>query len=392
MPRDKQPMRVLMVLEAVYPASHGGGAEAQVRTLARGLRARGHRVTVLAPDLRGGMARIERVDGSVVCRLRYPRIRLLGGPWLWCMMSAFLFSRRRRYDAWHVHIAHHLGAIAAMVGSWLGVQVVTKVSGWWELERGALARNKGPVAALAFRCLLRTDQWQAISSRIASALVDKGVPAERIAAIPNAVDTRRFRDLGRPDGDAARFLFIGRLVPEKGLEDLLHAFAGIAGAHPDARLTLVGSGSLMASLQDDARALGIADRVAFAGFRSDIETLLAGHNVGVLPSRIEGLSNTLLETMAAGLPMVASRISGNEDFVRSDANGWLFDSGDRAQLARCLHAAALLDKPARDAMGDCARATVERQAGLEGVLDKLLALYRDTRPARAASPVADGSG
>lgn len=390
MPRDPHPLGVLMVLEAVYPAPNGGGAEAQVRTLARGMRARGHRVTIVTPMALAGMPRVDRVDGSAVVRLRYPRIRLLGGPWLWLEMFWFLLSRRRRYDVWHIHIAHHLGAVTALVGSWLDKRVVTKVSGWWELERGVFAPRAGPLSALARHCLLRSGYWQAISHRIASGLRERGVPRDRIAAIPNAVDMSRFSGMPRPRGDDPHFIYIGRLVAEKGLEDLLHAFAGISGRFPRARLTLVGDGTLHEPLQKLAASLGIAGKVQFAGHRDDIEAPMAQANIGVLPSRIEGLSNTLLECMAAGMPMVASRISGNEDFVRTNENGWLFESGDRMQLAQCLQAAALLDKPARDAMGDRARATVGQQAGLDGVLDKLFRLYRATHATPAADVAPDG--
>jgi len=265
---------------------------------------------------------------------------------------------------------------------------VVKISGWWELERGVFANRAWPLSALALRCYRHVDKWQAISTRIARALADRGIPADRIAAIPNGVNMHRFADIPRPSGDAARFLFIGRLVKEKGLEDLLHAFAGIGDRYPDARLTLVGAGYLMSQLEQMASTLGIGTKVNFLGHRDDIENLMAQHNVGVLPSRIEGLSNTLLETMAAGLPMIASRISGNEDFVTTGKNGWLFESGDRAQLAEVLHQAAALDKPSRDAMGDCARTVAGRKAGMDGVIDSLLALYRGPDPHDAAPRVA----
>lgn len=390
MTTEQHPLRVLMVLEALYPATNGGGAESQVGTLARGLRARGHRVTIVTPMFLGGMPRVSRLEGSALVRLRYPRIRLLGGPWLWLAMLRFLLVRRHRYDVWHVHIAHYMGAVTALAGSWLDKRVVTKVSGWWELERGVFARRSGPIAAQARRWLLRTDEWQAISHRIAQALRERGIPGERIAAVPNAVDMARFADTIRPQCDAARFLFIGRLVAEKGLEDLIDAFADIATDCPQAQLTIVGHGELAGALQAQAKQRGVGDRIMFTGHRSDIETLMAQSNIGVLPSRIEGLSNTLLETMAAGIPMVASRISGNEDFVRTGENGWLYDSGDRQQLANCLLAAARLGKPMRDALGDNARKTVERLSGLDVVLSKLVALYRGPYPAAATTAIADG--
>ncbi len=376
MATDIRRLRVLMVLEAAYPALRGGGAEAQVRTLARGLRARGHRVTILVPRLPWAPTRkISRFDGAAVCRLWYPRLPLLAGPWLWLRTALFLHARRHRYDAWHVHIAHRMGAVCALMGQWLDKRVLAKVSGWWELEKGTLAPKAGLVDRLACRALRHTGSWQAISRRIARTLESRGIPADRIVSLPNAVDTARFAHIVRDAAAPARFVFVGRLEAEKGLNTLLAAFADIAPSHPDASLLLVGSGQLEQQLKKDASRLGIAPRVEFAGHRDDIETVLADGNIGILGSRIEGLSNTLLESMASGLPMVASRISGNEDFVRPGENGWLFDPGDRAALARCLSEAAALDAGARTAMGEAARATVRTHAGLDQVLNRLQQLY-----------------
>lgn len=386
MAADGHHLRVLMVMEAAYPALKGGGAEAQVRTLARGLRRRGHRVTILVPCLPWApTAKVDRYDGSVVCRLRVPRVPLLGGLVLWLRTAAFLYARRHRYDAWHVHIAHRMAAICAVMGQWLDKRVLTKVSGWWELEKGTLAPDAGLVDRIARRALRRTGTWQAISRRIAHTLESRGMPAERIVALPNAVDTTRFASIRRDPSAAPRFVFVGRLEAEKGLDTLLEAFADIATAFPRATLLVVGTGSLERQLKLRAEQLGVAARVEFAGHRDDVEAVLADANIGVLPSRIEGLSNTLLESMASGLPMIASRISGNEDFVRDGGNGWLFEPGDRAGLARCLAAAASLDGDTRHAMGEAARATVHAAAGIDAVLARLESIYRGE--ARLAHPV-----
>lgn len=381
--RSARPPRVLMVLEGPYPTPRGGGAEAQVRTLAGAMRARRRRVTIVAPlNPDGPQAKVSRVDGVPVCRLRYPRLRLLGGPALWLLLAAFLFRRRRHYDVWHVHVARSWAVVCAMLARALGKRVVIKVSGSWDLERGALAPNASPFARLPHHCLMRAHGWQAISQRIATALHARGIPASRIAAIPNAVDTGRFRKVLHPSCVDARFIFIGRLVEEKGLPTLLEAFADITATYPKARLTIVGTGPLLDTLKSMASALHVDDAVMFAGHREDIEALLSSANIGVLPSRFEGLSNALLECMASGLPMVASRISGNEDFVQAGANGWLFEPGDRAGLARCLAAAAALPPLQRRGMGESARATVARKASVDKVLASLAALYAGDSTAR----------
>ena len=115
-------------------------------------------------------------------------------------------------------------------------------------------------------------------------------------------------------------------------------------------------------------------------------------DVGVLPSRIEGLSNTLLECMSSGMPVVATRISGNEDFVRPGDNGWLCEPGDQQGLAACLASAMLLPVAEFGAMGDRARRCVEQKAGLDVVLDQLLGLYRQVPVVAVATVPVHGEG
>ncbi|HVU53016.1 MAG TPA: glycosyltransferase [Polyangia bacterium] len=379
----ERPLRILMVLESDFTHRGGGGAESQVRTLARHLIGRGQPVAIVTPLFAfGPQVRAERSSGIPVGRLRYPRVPVLGAGVMCLRLAAFLLGRGRRYDAWHVHIAHHMGAVTCLVGALVGKPVVVKVSGWWELEKGVMAKDRGLLDALAHRLLKRGAAFQAISTRIAAELVRQGFPAERIIVLPNAVDTSRFsaRRAGRAPGAPFTAVFVGRLVPEKGLGTLLAAWARAFEGRKDARLRLVGEGRLEAELRAQARALGIAEEVEFLGHHGKVEEILATADVGVLPSNIEGLSNTLLEFMASGLPTIATRVSGSEDFVVTGRNGWLFDPGDVDALAAHLGAAATLPAAALDELGRRARADVEQASALEHVTGRLLELYRGTPP------------
>ena len=376
---EAAPLRVLMILESGYPVRGGGGAESQLRTLACELRRRGQRVTIVTPRVANApQARVERVEGIPVVRLPSPRVRGLARLVLWCRFIAFLQRRGRRYHAWHAHIAHWLAAIACAMGDRLDRPVLVKVSGWWELERGVLAPDAGLLARKA-RDALRGACWtQAISRRIAAELARHDFPAARVVALPNAVDTRRFMHARREASDEAplQAIFVGRLVAEKGLSTLFEAIAAAFGNSRHLQLRVVGNGPLEAALRAQAAALGIADAVEFLGHREDIDALLAGADLGLLPSTIEGLSNTLLECMASGLPVVASRISGSEDLVVPGRNGWLFEAGDAGALAACLREAAALPRAGLRALGAQARADVSAHAGLDVVVERLLALYR----------------
>lgn len=384
MAREDHPVHVLMILESGYPVRGGGGAESQVRTLAAALKRRGHRVTVLTPRVPNApQARIDRCDGIPVIRLPVPRLRGLARLVLWARAGAFLLRHGRRYDAWHAHIAHYLAALACLLHG--RKPILVKVSGWWELKRGVLAPGAGPLGALARAALRRADAVQAISRRIANELAARDFSPARIVDLPNAVDTARFVARTAPAGAGGlNAIFVGRLVPEKGLDTLLDAWAQALRGRSDARLALVGGGPLEADLRARATALGIAGQVDFLGHREDIATLLGTADLGLLPSTIEGLSNTLLEYMASGLPVIASRVSGSEDFVVPGRNGWLFDVDDAGALASNLADAAHIGAAARRALGEQARRDVAATADVNVVVERLLALYRGARASRPA--------
>ncbi len=376
-----EPLRIAMVLESTYPVAGGGGAESQLATLSRYLRRRGHQVSIVVPMTPAG-AREEhdRVDGIPVWRIPYPRVRVVGGIVMLARLAWHLFANRRRYDVFHVHIAHHMAAVACVVGRLAGKPVLVKLTGWLESELGILSRRRSPVLWLLRRCIRLATAVQATSRELEALLVKHGFPPARIHRIPNAVDTHRFRpQAGARTGDGAAFtaIFVGRLVPEKNLPMLLEAWAVALAGRDDARLMVVGQGPLAEELAGRARSLGIARQVAFLGAqpREEVIRLLGRADVGVLVSTHEGLSNSLLEYMAAGLPVIGTRISGTEDWVREDDTGWLVEPGDTAALAQVLARAAGPARPHLADMGRRARAVMEREASIPAVADRILRAY-----------------
>ncbi|UXI66335.1 glycosyltransferase family 4 protein [Tahibacter amnicola] len=369
-------LRVLMLLEGHFPAV--GGAERQLDTLARALRERGHRVRVVIPRLdpktRPGPGRHGKLP---LYRLAYPRWRVLGSLMLLVRLALVLWRWRHRYDAIHVHIAHNMGAVAAVLGRWLGKPVVVKFSGWWELERGCLRPRGGVGAWLARRMLRRASAVQAISQRFASELRRRGFAQDTIHWVPNGVDMSRFAGMARTDNrdGASTAVFVGRLVSEKGLDTLLRAWAQAGSSLAGWRLRLVGGGVQERELRQLADTLGIGGAVDFVGPSDAVEQHLAEADVGLLPSRFEGLSNTLLEYMAAGLPGIVSRISGSEDFIIARRSGWLFEPDDVAGLAAALAEMATAAREDRLAMGVAARQDVLARASIDAVVTRLLGLY-----------------
>jgi L-malate glycosyltransferase len=378
--------RVLMVLESAFPLSGGGGAESQVATLGRCLSARRVHCRVVVPmEKRGPQVRHEVVDGLEVERLPYPRVRGLGGVVLLLRLAWLLFRRRRDYDAIHAHIANRMAAVCCVVGPALGKPVVVKITGGHEMEKGVLAAHRhDPVTFMLRRALRRATAIQATSARLAGLAAGQGFDPRRIHRIPNAVDTERFQP-GR-DGHARRLelgqvgtrlgIFVGRLVREKGLVPFLESWLRVVGRDEPMGLVLVGEGELRGAI---ARLVGDAGRerqIRLLGARDDVSAWLACADFAVLPSLHEGLSNALLEYMAAGLPVLGSRVSGTEDLVTPGETGWLFDSGDGDGLEGCLRDVARISPGDLAAMGRRARERVRAHAGLSEVAERLVELYR----------------
>jgi L-malate glycosyltransferase len=376
---------ILMVLESVFPSPFGGGAESQVRTLARELIGRGQAVHVVTPMVSDGSQRaFEQVEGIPVTRIPYPKVPWVGAMVLLIKLAWLLFARRHRYHVIHAHIAGNMAAVSAVLGWLLGRPVLVKLTGMTEMRGGILDPHPRPVARLRRSAVRLASAYQATSSRIAAMLGDAGYAQGKILNLPNAVDTKRFAvDRAASRGKREALLgqrtlvgiFVGRLEPEKDVELLIAAWAEAFGDRQDLALLLVGGGSLEGALRDQALQLGVAKSVVFAGPQSRVEDFLGLADFGVLTSRYEGLSNSLLEYMASGLPVLGSRVSGTEDWVIDGRTGWLFAPGDAQGLVLALRSIAEGGVPEAQRRGEQARAWIDRSASIEAVVKALQVTY-----------------
>lgn len=225
------------------------------------------------------------------------------------------------------------------------------------------------------------DRYVTVSFDLARWLVDVvRIPATRVVTIHNGVDVARFSDersrrgraaLGVPEGDLVVGT-IGRLDPVKDQVGLIEAFAHVRTGDVPATLVIVGDGPCRGALEARAERLGIGERVRFLGARSDVAMLLGGFDVFVLPSIAEGISNTILEAMASGLPVVATETGGNPELVQHDVTGRLVSVGDRDGLAAAV-GAYVADPHLRLLHGKAGRA----RAVEEFPLERMAARYRE---------------
>lgn len=378
-----------MVVDGRYPAT--GGAEMQARLLSAALAQLGHRVQVLAPRLDRRHPRRERIDGIPVRRLSYPRIRILGAILLNLRFAAFLIGHRHRFDVVHIHMMHNLAGAAGWVGRRLRPRTLVKVSGYAEFHEGILdpRHRHHPIHRILVAGTMRLDAFQCISHYTHAVMQDAGYPADKLHLLPNAVDCARFSQCERPHTTPdLRVAFAGRHVPVKALDVLLHAWSQTRRPQ-GARLVLAGDGPQRQRLMQMAEALGIADTVEFPGTVEDVPRLFADACLYVQPSRQEGLPNAVLEAMAAGLPVIATRISGHEDVIHDGKTGLLVAPDDANALAAAIER-LLSDPGLRDRIGRGARRHVRQHYSIPAVTTRLLHAYRPGAEIGAsAAPSAD---
>ena len=259
---------------------------------------------------------------------------------------------------------------------------------WGAFERRSHAMANGVAYRLSDRVL-------ANSPGVAALLRAEGVPAARTVVVPNFVDEEGFVAPSARERAALRAGFgvpvdalvlgiVASLTSIKDHATLLRAVASVVPAYPALHLVLVGDGPTRGASEELARELGIVDRVHFAGLRPHLPNLHHAFDLSALTSASEGFPNTVVEAMAAGRPVVATRVGGIPDAVEEGETGLLVPPGDAAALSAAL--AALLGDPSRRArMGERARAVAESRYSARVAIGALERLYDElTAGVRAA--------
>ena len=373
--------RVYIVITTFLPFV--GGAETQTFSQAQHLQQQGYEPTIVtfhhkkewaAEEVLGDI-RVKRVAGKwlgnrehlprIIQRLYYLLAMLLMGWTLW--------NERKNYDVLHVcqlsllilpitlacRLARKPMLIVIMSAgagkavksnepvrllagpldvnsSWLTVDGQT----WIDGDLDALARKGKALVNYMFTHLRRISATIVVlSSRMEQQFTAYGRHIPRLEWIPNGVDQQRFSPVPpelQTNEWTKTVICVSKMRYEKGIDVLLQAWHLVHIQAPQARLILVGTGPLQKQLEQMAKALGIAGTVEFTGLQSDVPAQLRRGSIAVLPSRWEGMPNALLEAMATGLACVATRVSGSEDLIQPEVNGYLIEPEDYHAMGQVL--------------------------------------------------------
>lgn len=366
-------VRVCYVLAHFHPVE--SGAERQAMAQGVELVRRGHEVHVLTMH-RPGQPSDSVVEGLQVHRwIRPVRIGPLFGLSFVAGVIRALRRLRPRYDVVHTHQALWEAVSAGLARPLLrgAPTLIQPASSGYYGEAEELARTKG--FPLLRKAALNNTFFAAISADIERQWLELGVPADRIVRTASGVDARRYRPgpsaLEPTLPPRPRVVFTGRLHPQKNLDLLLEAWPSVA-ARTGATLMLVGHGPERDRLGERTVELGIAGSVHFAGPVPDPAEHLRAADAFALPSVAEGMSNSLLEAMATGLPCLASDIGGNTDLLAGGV-GLLVEPEVPAWSDALIR--VLTDRALADRLSRAARGRVEAEYALPVVVDRYLALY-----------------
>jgi glycosyltransferase involved in cell wall biosynthesis len=360
-----------------------GGYEQAADRLSAALAAAGLHVVVVTERRERSWASSETFDGYAVRRLfcwYRPKLHVITSL---ASFAAFLLRHGREFDVWHVHQYGLHAGLAIALGQPMRRPVVLKLTNSGSmgiaatLGGGVIGRILGFLHRRVSACVALTEQTRMEA-------IGFGVPVERVRVIPNGVDGRRFKPTSPDERASARralalecrslVLSVGRLSPEKNLLGLVDAWTGMdADVRDGAMLALVGDGPSAAEISARVHASSASGSILLAGHRSDVANWYRAADLFVISSNNEGLSNSMIEALASGLPVVSTSVSGSSVLLDCHA-GLVVDVGDVEGLARAI-GELLADPSRRKQLGENARDAFESRFSLETVSGATIELY-----------------
>ncbi len=350
----------------VETGRHFLGGPQQVIYLINALRDRGHDNTLVCPP-DSGINNVARQAG-----IRVQNLFCAGDLDLPFAYRLAQYFKETRPDIVHCHSRRGADILGGLAASFADIPTV--------VSRRVDNTEMRLVAALRYRPFQKVI---AISDAVADVLLDRGVEAERLVTIRDAVDASAFDQ--EPDCEAFRREFslgadafvigaAGQLIPRKGHQFLLQALAELKDRYPQIRLVLFGEGYLNNQLRAQAASLGLGGILQFAGFREDLDDYLACFDLFAHPALAEGLGVAALKAAAAGVPVVGFEAGGLVEAVVHETTGLLVAPEDTGALASAIRR-FVEDPDLGRQYGEAGRRRMQSEFSIDAMTDKHVALY-----------------
>ena len=375
-------LSILMIAPQFRPLI--GGYERAAERLSLELVRQGHEVTVIAE-------RRDRrwLDTEFLHGLKIRRLWCVYRPGLHMLTSlasyaCYMIWRRSEYDLIHVHQYGSHAALAVALGGLLKKPVVLKLTSTSREGIGSNQAGRTWKDRVVTALLRKVDLCIAPTGLAENEAIRFGIAAERIAVIPNGIDITVYKPCEATERERLRArlgltteqtaLYMGRLSYAKNPEGLIDAWATLHANMPDARLLIVGDGPLRASVERRIQRYQLGDVITLVGEQVNTPEWYAVADMFVLPSHYEGLSNSLIEAMSCGLPVVSTRVSGSTEILEACDAGELVEINDMEGLASAM--SRMLGDPARSRQrGDVARRYVEHRMAVTTVASDMVERY-----------------
>jgi len=367
-------MKIIQIIDNFFP----GGAQSMQVVFAQSIREYPDiELTIVSLRENDQYTNIPNKIEATGARVVYFSAKKLYDPVRFVRLINFL--RHEKFDIVHTHLpsSNVLGTIA---GRLAGIPVISAIRNSHDDTWGHLSVFLQKLETFTL-CYL-SHQVMAVGHATAAAQQHR-LGNKQITPVPNALrvtppllSDKRNQIRTELVGDATQPLLIstGRLVPQKGYGDLLTAFAEVHKRHPEAVLVIAGEGPLHNELTDRITTLGLKGYINLLGFRNDVPLLLGASDIFVSSSHWEGLSVSILEAMAAGLPVVATNVSDTPQVV-VEGTGHVVPPHEPTLLADAL--CSLLSNPSqRHSFGSAARSFIEKKHNPAAWADKILNMYK----------------
>ena len=256
--------------------------------------------------------------------------------WLGSFIKAMQLHKKEKFDCIDAHFIYPDGTAAVLLGKVLGLPVVVSARGT-DINLFPRFRVIRPLIRWTLR---KASGVIAVSASLKQVMLEMGLPSDSVRVIGNGIDPARFRPVDakrarehlKMPGSGPVVVSVGSLIPRKGFQFLIPAFAEIAPRFPGARLYIIGEGSFRSELEQLARKMNIEDRVSLVGNQpnQDLYLWFGAADVSCLVSSREGWPNVLQESLACGTPVVATRLWGAPEVITSPELGLLVEQNERA--------------------------------------------------------------
>jgi L-malate glycosyltransferase len=359
-----------------------GGSEHQTVEVACRQNAKGYRVSVACLSARGPLLKILQSAEIAVAEFN-PGGGFLRPQALYQLLRLARFLRHERLDVFQAHELY--STLLGVPAAWLArVPVIVSsrrnlANGWWYTPRNRMV----------LRWIHQLSTFVIANSQaVCDFLIDKdGFKPDLIRVVRNAVDIQKFANVHAdrtelfPQWDTADILIVSVAnmnTESKGYTDLIRAAGEVCRHFPKARFLLVGDGRERRELEKLTREVNLADNVVFLGKRGDVPSILNCCDLFVLASWSEGLSNSILEAMAAGLPVVATSVGGTPEVIQDGLSGLLVAPHDSSALARAI-LRLLQDSAFSQTLARAGNERVRKEFGFEKLLNELDKTYSEGR-------------